>query len=426
MVIRKFFFILFIFFTFSSVTKASRILDYETETFIKSIINEIKASNSIEKKINFTIISDKNINAYVDGSNRIYITSGLIENCRDYVALLSVIAHEIGHIDKNHIKQRKFNIDKIKNINNLTNFSIIAGSLISNNPEVLKGLALNSATTSDFYINFSKDQEREADYYAIETLNKLNLYSNSIIELLKTIEKKNIDKGLTAEKLKVGTHPYFDERIEIINYLNKNNDSKYNINTNIKFQYIRAKFLGYSGNHEEIKKIDKPYQTYAISILNAKDGMLKNSMLELNKLIKNNHKDIFLLETKADILFSYGYINESVKFYEIVTDKLPENFYAQIRIFENIDKNELSISESKKLFIKNLILLENFYNNKNILLTYLKLAKKLNKNEWTNFFEYWLNKHEDLESIKTSLENFKKTNDKDLLNLVELIYNDIK
>ena len=99
---------------------------------------------------------------------------------------------------------------------------------------------------------------------------------------------------------------------------------------------------------------------------------------------------IFLLETKADILFSYGYINESIKFYEKVISILPDNFYAQIRIFENTDKNKLSMNESVKLFSKNLNLLENFYNNKNILLTYLKLAKKINKNEWVEFLNYWL------------------------------------
>ena len=40
----------------------------------------------------------------MDKNNDIYITSGLIENCDDYVALLLVISHEIGHVELNHIK----------------------------------------------------------------------------------------------------------------------------------------------------------------------------------------------------------------------------------------------------------------------------------------------------------------------------------
>ena len=51
--------------------------------------------------------------------------------------------------------------------------SVIAGSLISNNPEALQGVVLGDAGFSNLYINFSKDQEREADLYSINTLKNL-------------------------------------------------------------------------------------------------------------------------------------------------------------------------------------------------------------------------------------------------------------
>ena len=72
-------------------------------------------------------------------------------------------------------------IDFLKSINTVSNLSIIAGSLISNNPEVMSSLAVNQIGINNMYLGFTKDQEREAEYYAIDTLNKLNLSSNSII-----------------------------------------------------------------------------------------------------------------------------------------------------------------------------------------------------------------------------------------------------
>ena len=66
-----------------------------------------------------------------------------------------------------------------------------------------KDLTLSSATTSDININFSKDQEREADYYSLNTLKKLNIHSNSIINLLNKIEKNSRSKGITKDKLKI-------------------------------------------------------------------------------------------------------------------------------------------------------------------------------------------------------------------------------
>ena len=101
----------------------------------------------------------------------------------------------------------------------------------------------------------------------------------------------------------------------------------------------------------------------------------------------------FLYETKADILYSYGYIDESIKFYKKVINKYSDNYYAQIRIFENTEIEELTHFEAETLFIENLNLINNFYNNKNILLKYLRLSEYNKKTEWINFLNYWINKN---------------------------------
>ncbi len=425
--LRKIFFILLFFsLIVSKNLNSSQILDYETEQFINLLINDIKDTNKINRDLNFKIISDSNINAYVDQNNIIYITSGLIENCRDYVALLSVIAHEVGHIDMNHIAVRKNNFSKLKNLNNISSLSIIAGSLISNNPEVLKGILLGSAGASNHYINFSKNQEREADYYSLNTLKNMNIYSTSIIHLLNTIEEDYLEKGISKEMQKKSTHPYFQERIEIIKFLNEKKELKYDNIKNNRFTYIKTKFLGYNNNLLEINQLDSFFQLYAKSIIDAKKGNLKNSMKELNNLISIDKNNIFLLETKADILFSYGYINEAIRFYKKVVNELPDNYYAKIRILENTKIEELSIEESEKIFNQNLNLLSNYYNNKNILLTYLKLSKYTNRNDWNKFLNFWINKKNNKREIKERLIKFKKTKDKELLDLVNLIYNSYK
>ena len=424
-IIKKKLYIIVLFFFFCNSINSSEILDFETEIFIDKIIDKIKEENEIKKDIKFKIIASNNINAFVDQNNVIYITSGLIENCLDYVALLAVVAHEIGHIDNNHIIQRKLNIDKIKKINNFSNFSIIAGSLISGNPELINSIILSSAGTTSYHINFSKDQEREADIYSLNTIIKMGLYSNSIIKLLETIEAQGLNKGLTKEKIKTSFHPYFEERIDIINYLKQKNNPSFDIEKNKQFKFIQAKFLGYNENVKNINKLPDPYKTYAYSILNARKGDLKKSLKDLNKLILRNKNNIFLIETKADILFSYGYINESIRFYEKVLSNFPENNYAQIRIFENQNIENLNKNEINSMFIKNLNLLKKYYNNKNLLLKYMKLAEKGEMIEWYNFLYFWLNKNTEKEIVIKNLNIFKKTSNKNLLKLIEIIYSDI-
>ena len=413
-------------FLIAEEVESSQIIDYEAEEFIYELIDQIKIANDIDKNLNFKIIQDENINAFVDQKNIIYITSGLIENCDDYIALLSVIAHEIGHIDKNHINKRILKRDNLNNINKITNLSLFASSILFNNPEIIKGVLISGGSLSENNLNFSKEQEREADFYSLETLKNLNLYSNSIINLLLEIEKKSLEKGFTKEKLKYSTHPYFDERIDIINYLNKNKGKNFDENLNLKFKFIQAKFIGYKGDITDINKLDDLFKIYANAILSARKGDLKNSLSNLNKLISANENNIFLVETKADILFSYGYTKESIRFYKKVLNEYPDNYYAQIRIFENTNIVKLTNKEIETLFIKNLNLLYKYYNNINLLQKYLKLSDHTNRTEWKKFIYYWLNNNDDNAKIKKTLEKYKETNDKYLFDLIQLIYSNYK
>ncbi len=414
-------FFLFIIFASKNIF-GSQILDYETEEFIGEIIEDIIEVNKINKKIKFKINYNNEINAFVDIDNIIHINSGLIINCSDYVALLSVLAHEVGHIDLNHITARKKTIEKSKKYSKFSLFSVIAGTAITQNPQFLQGSILSSAALSNQYIEFSKDQEMEADLYSLETLKLLNTNSNSIIKLLETIEKKLLDKGFSKNQQRISSHPYFEERIILIKNFENSKGNNFDAKYNERFNFIRAKFIGYSDNNNVLNKLNEPYKTYAQVIKTSRNGDLKNSLEGLNQIIKNN-KNKFLLETKADILFSHGYTEEAIKFYRKNLEEYPLNFYAKIRIFENIDIKNLSITQTEVIFQKNMNLLYKFYNNKNVLLKYTELAKKLNKKEWLRLFNFILSGNDtNNDFFKTEIKYFKSSKNKEIVKLINIIH----
>ena len=422
-------FLIFIFFLISANnTYSSQILDFETEQFINNIIEDIKKVNGIKKIIRFKINNNEEINAFVDNKNIIYINSGLIQYSQDYVALLSVLAHEVGHIDLNHISLRKKTIENSKKINSLTLLSILAGTAITENLELLQTSILSSAAVSNQYIEFSKEQEIEADLYALKTLDLLDTNSYSIIKLLETIEKKLLDKGFSKSNQRISTHPYFEDRILLINNYENRSKLSYNNEYNDRFNFIRAKFLGYSNKTDLINTLDEPFKTYANSIKYAREGDLRMSLEFLNKTITDNSNSSksFLLETKADILFSFGYIDEGMKFYKKNLKEYPLNYYAQIRIFENTITKNLSNKEIEIFFNNNKNLLYKYHNNKNILLKYLELALELNKKEWTNFINFYLKiSNFEKKLVKKKFNKFKETNDKDLLKLIKKVEENI-
>ena len=145
------------------------------------------------------------------------------------------------------------------------------------------------------------------------------------------------------------------------------------------------------------------------------------SLKKLNRLVKTN-KNSFLLETKADILFSHGFTKEAIKFYKKNLEEYPDNFYAQIRIFENIELDNLSNHKKNLIFEKNKILLFKYYNNKNILLKYLELAKQLKKKNWVKLFNIYLQINEiDKKNFSNQINSLKKNNDRDLIRLIREI-----
>ena len=269
-------FSLFFIFSLKNVY-SSEILDYETDEFISQILEDIIKVNRINKKIKFKINNSNEINAFVDINNIIHINSGLIIYCSDYVALLSVLAHEVGHIHLNHITHRKETIENSKKYNTLGLLSVVAGSALTQNPQLLQGGILTSAALSNQYILLSKDQEMEADLYALKTLNLLKTNSRSIQTLLETIEQKLLNKGFSKDNQRVSTHPYFEDRILLIKNFKDNKENNFNASYNQRFNYIKAKFVGYSDNEEVLNKLNEPFKAYAESIKIARNGNLKMS-----------------------------------------------------------------------------------------------------------------------------------------------------
>ena len=423
-IIKKITFLLFFFFFIINNVYASILLDYETEQFIKKINNLILSVNNYQDQIEFSIIFDKYPNAFINESNHLYISSGLIEKAPSYVSLLGVLAHEIGHLEKYHIQKRKKSIQNLKTLDMIGTLSIIAGTIVSNNPEIIQALVVNKIGINDFYINFSKDQEREADYYAINTLNKLNLPPHSLIKLLNMLEEESFKKGMTEEYHKFSTHPIFKERYEIINEKKNNQDNKVNLKIEDEFNFIKAKFLGFSSENETTfkKYLTEPFNNYSKAILYSKKGDLKKSLLLINELIKNNKKNYYLYETKADILFSHGYKKEAVKFYKKVFNNYPKNKYVQIRIFNNTEELLISKDERNKLFQNNINLLFDFPKNKILYIKYKKLSEILNKVEWVLFFNIYntkdnIKKNEYIDKLNNIINN---SEDKNLIKLLKI------
>ena len=130
--------------------------------------------------------------------------------------------------------------------------------------------------------------------------------------------------------------------------------------------------------------------------------------------------NIYLVETKADILISYGYKKEAVKFYKKVLEIIPNNQYAQLRIFLNLELDSLNYNQKNKLFNEHINLLFDFPNSVKLISKYHKLSIVLNKNNWIDYFDLKNNNKIDIDNYNNKLENLmKETKDNYLIQLIK-------
>ena len=411
------FFLILILLFFCKSLFSAQIYDYQTEQFIEKINTKILSVNLYNKKINFKIIKDNFPNAFVTENNELFLSTGLLIHSPDYISLLAVLAHEIGHLENYHIAKKKEEIDDLKKINSLGNLATIAGSMLIQKPELINAVFVNQTTINNLYINFSQDQEKEADLYAVETLNKLNLSTNSVKEFLRMLENKTNFDLIDDELKKFSTHPLFEERYEILD--TKKETTFYNFDKNIQneFNFIKAKFIAYT-YIDSLNNLYGDEKIYYEAIKSSLSGNLLESLKKLNMLILKYQNNFFLIETKADILLSYGYNKEALEFYKKVLKHYPQNKYVKYNIFLHTNYNEQHKNSIKKKFLDNQVLINLFPQNRILITKFYNLSKILEYKEWIAFFEILLFEKDNLKNnLKKLNQHTKDNNLKKLINL---------
>ncbi len=355
--------ILFVFFLlfFSKISLANIVLDHEIEKFLKEIIKPIiTLSYSNFEESDLVIILEKTPNAFVNRDKKIVLTTGLLTFADRPEEILGILAHEIGHLDANHIDMRIEKLDNHKSISELSKIISLSTSLITNNPDFFIGtnIAYDEIAKNNIS-NFSKDQEREADIIALKYLEKTQISSNGLKNFLQRLVIFNENLGIKEGDLTVYTHPYNKERIEnIIKFQKKSKYNNYYFSdqTNLRFKFVKAKINGYTLNIENnkliYKNLDNDEKKYALSIGYAKGGFIKESLNLINDLIIKYPENSFFYETKGEILLNYGYSNEATRFFEKSLTLDNKNEYLRIKlIFQLYNKLE-KIDDAKKILVE--------------------------------------------------------------------------
>ena len=289
--------------------------------------------NDSERNFTFFVIDDPSINAFALPGGYIGVHSGLIEATRSEDELAGVIAHEIAHVTQRHIARALAAGKKQSLLSTAIMLgAVIAGAAGAGSDAVQGAMAVAQGTQMQQQINFTRENEHEADRIGISALARAGFDPRGMASFFEVMSGQNTLASMRVPEF-LKTHPVTSNRIaEAKNRarLFEKKDTKDSINYGIS----RARLI-VSGKNSPQDAIDfytqkefkymNEAEKYGLALSYQSAGDLTDAKIILNALLNSNKGIIAYHIALADILFSLEELDESIDIYEKAMKLFPRN-----------------------------------------------------------------------------------------------------
>ena len=277
----------------------------------------------------FFIVRDDAVNAFALPGGFIGINRGLIMQARTQHQLASVLAHEIAHVRLRHGMDM---MEKGKELNTKAMLTMLAGLLLGSvDSEVGSAMVFGGvAGTQQAMVNFTRENEYEADRIGMQLLHDAQFDPNGMVEFFGIMSKLSGSSGMGIEYLR--THPLNNNRIaEAMN---------------------RASLLGSGANQVEDFLLFKDYLRYASSdslpdqgsdYLRALAQVLAANYQQANEVLselyQQDDENIWFGIAYADNLVYLGREPEAEQVYRHLLNIFPGDYVLSMRLVQLLKKS---------------------------------------------------------------------------------------
>jgi predicted Zn-dependent protease len=164
----------------------------------------------------FNIIASSQFNAFAAPSGLVFFYSGLIEKMDHEDELVSVLAHEIGHVVARHIAK---GMDQGSKVSVATTLLALASLALGIGPLSQALLTGSMAAGQSVNLHFSRKHEEEADRLAYGWMKEMRRHPDgqeAMLQEMRRITRYTMGNNIPQYLL---THPYPDERLDYVQSL---------------------------------------------------------------------------------------------------------------------------------------------------------------------------------------------------------------
>lgn len=294
--------------------------DTETEALFHDVAKPlVEAANLSSQSVEVVLLNDSDINAFVAGSQNVYVNSGLILAADNVNQLQAVVAHELGHVAGGHAIRMD---EGAKQATGISIATMVLGAIAVAAGAGDAGMGLmmmGQQAAMGSFLAFTRSQETSADLAGASYLSKAGISGKGSLEFFKKLQNQEYRLAVYATDSYDRTHPLSSERISMLEDLYKK-DPAWNKPVdpalNARFLRVKAKLLGFINPKQATIKYPESDQTvpahYARAYAYHLGAYPEKALYEADQLLKVNPHDPYFLELKGQILLEGGKPAEAI------------------------------------------------------------------------------------------------------------------
>ena len=279
----------------------------------------------------FFVVNDPSINAFALPGGFIGVHTGLIVASQSESELAAVLAHEVGHVTQRHIARLFQQQEKA----GLASLAALAVALLAarSSPDLASAaIAGAQYATLQTQLNFTRDNEREADRVGIQTLERSGFDPRAMPAFLEHLQRAYRIYETNAPAY-VRTHPLTTERIADVQ--NRVESMPYRqVPDSLEYRLVRARLqVAQNTPRDAVERFDdilrekKTVNEIAaryglvLALLEAKD--LRRAVAEAALLLKQAPDSVMVLVLVARVRLAAGDRNSALELYAEGVKRFP-------------------------------------------------------------------------------------------------------
>lgn len=193
------------------------IRDAEIERTLSRLADPIfEAAGVGPNAIDIFIVSDANLNAFVFGGRNMVFNTGLLARIERPEALMSVIAHETGHITGGHLTRRSVNAQNLQGPATVgLLLALIAGAAAGSPELAIAGAAGSQTAAQRSFLAYTRAEEASADQAGATYLERAGIDPTYALDVLRIFRGQEVFQAGNVDPYAL-THPLSAERIALL------------------------------------------------------------------------------------------------------------------------------------------------------------------------------------------------------------------